>query len=239
MQFVLNCEQVQPELHDGLFLCLFRGDVSLVVDDGFALWKTGLAQAFYLPKGGLLFYSPGTDVASGIVAFGRFADLYAFFRAGMNEGEVVGDRVYLDDNAHVSDVLARTRTGEKHQVATLQVASLHGDVALVLLTRAAADVLILLLFVDIACETGTVEPVRPLAPQPVGSAQVRHGLAHQVFYGRDIVAEVFVIIVKKIVVVYFLVSTDIDFLVYLRPRGADRRHEKNRNADKKFVHSLG
>jgi hypothetical protein len=52
MQFVLNCEQVQPELHDDLFLLLFQGDVSLVVDDGFALWKTGLAQAFYLPKGG-------------------------------------------------------------------------------------------------------------------------------------------------------------------------------------------
>ena len=89
--------------------------------------------------------------AAAVIAIGRFADLHAILRAGMNEGEHLCDRIIIDHNTYMAHTATRTGTGEEHEVTGLHLAALHRDVARILVARRVADIYVALA-IDVAGE---------------------------------------------------------------------------------------
>lgn len=142
--------------------------------------------------------------AAAVIAIGRFADLHAILRAGMNEGEHLCDRIIIDHNTYMAHTATRTGTGEEHEVTGLHLAALHGGVACILITRRVADIYVALA-IDVAGEARTVERIGTLAAKTVACTQVLISLVHEVIDHCSIVFERFFAIIEKVEVVDLLV----------------------------------
>ena len=53
----------------------------------------------------------------------------------MDECEIECDRIHINHNTYVTYVTARVRTGEEHQITTLDLITTDGGIASVLVTR--------------------------------------------------------------------------------------------------------
>ena len=80
----------------------------------------------------------------------------------MDERELEGDRIDIDHNTYVTYVTTRVRTGEEHQVATLDLVTTDGSVAGILVARRGANEDACLLLINVTCKTRTVESTRTL-----------------------------------------------------------------------------
>ena len=125
----------------------------------------------------LLRHAACAYIAAIIVAFGRAADFHTFVGAGVDKGEGVVDGIIVHHNTYVTYTASGARTGEEHQVATLHLPALDGDVACILVARRTADVDIVL-SKHIAGETRAVEGVRAFASAAIACADESCGLIH-------------------------------------------------------------
>ena len=144
------------------------------------------------------------DVTTHVVAVCRVADLYAILAAGMDEDEGVVDGVVIHDDAHMTYVTPRIRTGEEHEVARLHLITANGDVTGILVTRRAADNDVVLA-IDIAGKARAVEGVGSLAAAAVAGTKVRDGLTEDVVRRGEIDVGIVGVGIEEVEVVDFLV----------------------------------
>ena len=78
-------------------------------------------------------WSSCTDIALGIAGIRRATDLYSTLGTGVDKGEILGNRVNIDNDTNMTYVVTGTGTCEENEVATLQLITGDRQVASILI----------------------------------------------------------------------------------------------------------